>query len=179
MSRKNKLIAQTKKGALATAARKDAFLKAFAQLGTIKHAAKRAGINRFTHNDWLEKDPDYVDRFKEAQDNVRDKIERELIRRATIGETVVKYDKEGNIVSEYQQKSDVLLIFLAKGWMPEKYRERIDIQGKHQHLHAHVHRVEGEGLKSLPDSVVERILGTLPEASGGSGEAPGTAPSGA
>ncbi len=98
-------------------------------MGTITHAATKAGINRKTHYNWLESDPEYAARFKEADEEATDNLEREARRRAVEGvDEPVFY--QGDIVGHIRKMSDTLLIFLLKGAKPEKYRERFEHTGR-------------------------------------------------
>ena len=108
--------------------RQAAFLAAFAQLGTITHAAEAAQINRREHYRWLP-DPSYAEAFAEAQQKAVESLEREARRRAVEGieETVWHNGKPCGAVRRY---SDTLLIFLLKGANPEKYRERVDVNAQ-------------------------------------------------
>lgn len=89
-------------------AKKTSFLTAFADLGTVTHAARAAGVPRRTVYDWLERDPQFALGFRAAEQEAIDSLEREARRRAIAG-------------------SDTLLIFLMKGANPAKYRERVDV----------------------------------------------------
>ena len=103
--------------------KKRAFLAAFAEVGTITHAAELAGIHRNAHYDWLKNDPSYPDLFREADQKACEKLEQEARRRAVhgVGEPVFY---QGQPVGTVQKYSDTLLIFLLKGALPDKYRER-------------------------------------------------------
>ena len=91
--------------------KKDLFLEAYAELGTITHAAKAADIGRRTHYDWLEDDEEYAKAFADAEQAAVDMLEGEARRRAFAG-------------------SDTLVIFLLKGMRPEKYADRRHITGE-------------------------------------------------
>jgi len=106
-----------------TAASQAAFLAAYAENGTIRHAATAAGIGRRTHYDWLDSDPDYVDAFDDAQQEAGEALEIEARRRATEGVEVPVYFRDKKI-GTIRKFSDVLLIFLLNGIFPEKYRAR-------------------------------------------------------
>lgn len=103
--------------------KKRAFLAAFAEVGTITHAAELAGIDRQAHYRWLKDDPDYPALFADADEKACEKLEQEARRRAIegVGEPVFYKGEPCGTVQKY---SDTLLIFLLKGAMPEKYRER-------------------------------------------------------
>jgi len=49
-----------------TRSKKMAFLEALSVHGTVMHAARVGGIHRDTHYYWLQKDPTYRDRMKQA-----------------------------------------------------------------------------------------------------------------
>lgn len=49
--------------------KKAAFLAAYAELGTVTHAAVRADIDRKTHNVWIRADPEYAAAFEVAADS--------------------------------------------------------------------------------------------------------------
>jgi hypothetical protein len=86
--------------------KKRAFLAAYSICGSLTQAAKRAKIERRIHYHWL-RDPDYAEAFAEAREQAGDALEDEAMRRAHAG-------------------SDTLVIFLLKGFRPERYRERFD-----------------------------------------------------
>lgn len=107
------------------------FLAAFSRTGTISHAATAAGIDRRNHNIWLT-DPVYRRAFLQAKEEANDYLESEARRRAVEGVDEADgywYDKESNSFKPkgfVRRYSDTLLIFLMKGAMPDKYRERIE-----------------------------------------------------
>lgn len=111
--------------------KKKAFLAAFAEVGNITRAAEVAGISRAMHYDWLKDDPDYPDLFQAADQQACDRLEQEARRRAVEGtlKPVFHKGEECGVVREY---SDTLLIFLMKGAMPDKYKDRVtnEVTGK-------------------------------------------------
>lgn len=102
------------------------FLSHFADLGTIRYAAKASGIGRTCHYDWLAGD-DYRKAFESAKDQAVESLEHEAIERAK-GWLEPVLDKDGNHVGDRRKYSDVLLIFLLKGALPEKYRENSKVE---------------------------------------------------
>ena len=127
--------------------KKEEFLKAFANLGTITYACRHVGITRKTHYDWLKADLQYAADFHDAEYQATDRLEQEARRRATVGtdELVLWQGKpvlvdhpDDAVLPEKQRRqaplvkktySDTLLIFLLKGARPEKYRERWEVSG--------------------------------------------------
>lgn len=86
--------------------KKRAFLAAYGECGSISKAAISADITRQAHYKWIKTDPDYAELFEATQEEAAQFLEDEAVKRAT----------EGN--------SDTLLIFLLKGFRPDKYRDR-------------------------------------------------------
>ncbi len=107
--------------------KKEAFLAAYAKCGNLSRAAKLAGCNRNQHYRWLE-EPAYSEAFDAAHEQACDGLEEEARRRAVKG-TLKPVYQGGERVGVIRQFSDTLLIFLMKGAMPEKYRERMDVKG--------------------------------------------------
>lgn len=107
-------------------AKRDAFLAAYAQLGTITHAAVAAGVDRQRHYGWMDTDPAYPALFAEAGAKAKEAMVREARRRAIEGTEKPVY-QGGKLVGTIREYSDTLLIFLMKGAMPETYRERVDV----------------------------------------------------
>ena len=148
-----------------TEAKQSQFLAAFAELGTICHAANVSGLSYSDHYKWLERDPTYPARFEEACNKSRDKLEREAIRRATEGVARKRfYPKghryEGQEYTEFEYSNN-LLIFLLKGNLPEKYRERYDVN---QTTKAEVH-VKVESL-DLPLEARRQLLDAMRKTNG-------------
>lgn len=107
-------------------AKRDAFLAAFTKLGTLTHAAEAAGCDRGQHYRWMDTDPEYPHLFSEASKSAHDNLEREAVRRAVEGTEKPVY-QGGKLVGTIREYSDTLLIFIMKGAMPSKYRERVEV----------------------------------------------------
>lgn len=113
-----------------TNAKQNAFLKAYARHGTVTHASRDAGVHVSYHYNWLEIDPEYPAKFKFAHQEAVEALELEARRRAIEGveEPTGWYKGEpGGFVKRY---SDTLLIFLLKGALPDKYKDRHEHTGK-------------------------------------------------
>ena len=91
--------------------KKRAFLLALSQLGTVSEAARSVGIDRTTIYVWKQKDPDFARACESARyqglENLADDLEKVAYERA-------------------REKSDVLTIFLLKGYRPHLFRERVE-----------------------------------------------------
>jgi hypothetical protein len=110
-------------------AKKAAFLAAYRENGNIRLACKAAQIGRSSHYRWMERYPDYVKEFEQAKADAVDVLEAEARRRAVDGwEEKVGWYK-GQAGGTVRRFSDTLLIFLLKGAVPEKYRERVEVRG--------------------------------------------------
>ena len=101
------------------------FLAAFSKTGTVSYAAEAAQVDRGRHYAWLKK-PTYSEAFEAAQVVAAETLEKEARRRAVEGIEVAVYH-QGKKVGTQHKYSDVLLIFLLKGAMPERYRDRYEI----------------------------------------------------
>ena len=88
-------------------------MAAYATVGRVDKACKIAGMSRETHYQKLRNEEAYRAAFAEADHRFRDVIEAELVRRAI------------------ECESDTLLMFIARGAMPDKYRDRasVDVSG--------------------------------------------------
>lgn len=127
--------------------KKRVFLQAFCECFQVTKAAAIAEIERTMHYHWLDRDPDYVEAFEVARHIGAETLESELIRRAFSGVRKQKFYKgepilvscrpdhpdaigleTGGFVRPYVEYdfADTLGIFLLKGAMPEKYRERYE-----------------------------------------------------
>jgi hypothetical protein len=105
---------------------KTRFLLAFAAHGNVSAAAKTARVARRTVYAWQEHDEHFLAAFREAELMAIDRLEREAHRRAVTGVLEPVY-QGGERVGTVRKFSDTLLIFLLKGFKPEKYREKIDV----------------------------------------------------
>lgn len=107
--------------------KKRAFLAAYAECGTITHAAEAAGIDRRSHYNWLNDDPEYAEAFEQAKQMSIEALEKEARRRAIEGVQEPVY-QGGKLVGHKRRYSDTLLMFLLNGLAPEKYKERKEVQ---------------------------------------------------
>ena len=102
--------------------RRRAFLLAYEQCGVISVAARKVGVHRSCHYEWLKTDEGYAVAWKEADDEAVERMEAELLRRAVLGiEEEVRY--QGQVVGKVRKFSDILLIFLLKAKRPAVYRD--------------------------------------------------------
>ncbi len=123
--------------------KKREFLSAYGKYGTVLAAVQVAGVSYQTHFNWLHSDDKYPQLFECAKAIFSDRLDDEVFRRAVRGvEQPVFYC--GKEVGKIRKYSDILLIFAAKGAMPNKYNtERREISGRgggniqvdHKHEH--------------------------------------------
>ncbi len=104
--------------------KKAVFLEAYAEIGTITHAAMRAQVDRTTIYRWRDSDPVFAAALDEADLMAAERLEQEARRRAVDGVEKPVWHK-GQMVGSVREYSDTLLIFLLKGALPDKYRERV------------------------------------------------------
>ena len=124
--------------------RSAAFLAAYRQSGSVTTAAKLAGVDRTQHYDWL-KSEDYAQQFSDAQTEVAQALEDEVIRRAYQGiqEPVIyqgelcyqttynprtKETRRSNGPLTITKYSDSLLQFALKAFNPAKYRDQTKVE---------------------------------------------------
>lgn len=102
-----------------------AFLKAYEETGNMTRASQIADMHDSSHYEWLEKYDWYHELFDEAHMKACRRLEEEARRRAVEGVEEPVFHK-GEVCGVITKYSDTLLIFLMKGAMPEKYRERVE-----------------------------------------------------
>ena len=105
--------------------KKRAMLNAYvAAGGSVVQACKAARVGRTTHYRWVMEDEVYAEAFAQAAYKAGETLEAEAVRRATQGVRKVIYHL-GVPIGEETVYSDTLLIFLMKGNMPNKYKDRV------------------------------------------------------
>lgn len=132
---------------------KRAFLTAYAETGNKAQASKAAGIDVMTQYraSWVN-DPVFQAELERARVMSADVLVHEAHRRAVTG--TVRFTgwhkgEPGGIVREY---SDILLIFLLKGALPERYGDRVQLRTQ----------LQGLDLGKLPDQFIRRIAAGEP-----------------
>lgn len=68
--------------------RKKRFIEALTLKGTVNHAAKAAGVSRWTAYRWRQKDLEFADLWEEALDTAVDAVESVLYQKALSGDTI-------------------------------------------------------------------------------------------
>lgn len=122
-------------------AAKTAFLEALAgdAHGTVNRARLAAGVGRRVVYLWRHEDPEFAQAWDDAVDDDTDELEACVAERAK-GWVEVQFDKQGNVVGERRQYSDVAATLILKARRPEQYRERVDLR----------HGVDRESLREGP-----------------------------
>lgn len=170
-------------------AKQSAFLAAYAEVGTLTHAADAAACDISSHYYWMENDADYPQKFREAQERAADNLEREARRRAVEGVRRYKFHQGEHIMTRcdpddpecvataetdggetvglrpyYEHEySNQLLTMLIKAARPERFKDRVD--HKHDHEHAgsiQVHHTRDQLHGRIKDRMDELLAnGTL------------------
>lgn len=91
--------------------RKKKFIETLEAQGTVLHAAKAAGVSRWTAYRWRQEDPEFDSRWDEALENAVDVVENSLYQKAVSGDTIC-------------------IIFYLKAHRPI-YRDRLNIDVEH------------------------------------------------
>lgn len=111
-----------------TPERKSAFCTALVVTGgNVTRACEAVGIDRTTPYTWCEEDPAFEAAWVLAVKRGAEVLEDELRRRAFEGVAEPVFH-QGIQVGTVQKYSDTLGIFLIKGAMPDKYRERQQVE---------------------------------------------------
>lgn len=106
-----------------TPERQRVFLEHLAMYPTVADAAEAAGITPFQANRLRKSDPEFAREWDAAFDAGVNMLEREAVRRATLGvKEPVLY--KGEVVTQVTKYSDSLLQFLLRAHKPEVYTER-------------------------------------------------------
>lgn len=142
-----------------------AFLAAYSEVGTVKRAAKIAGIARETHYEWKRSSKEYARAFlKEARHRAGGALEDEAVRRARYGER--DYVLYQGVVVEYQGKpltkrrySDHLLLALLKSHLPKQYADRKEIRKEIEHKGTvkHQHGLDYTSFSDEDLTILERF----------------------
>lgn len=126
-----------------TAKKRQEFLGALAAGDTVKHAAAAIGLARGYVYQLREADAAFRAEWEAAYVEGTEAIEQEIKRRGVDGWDEPVY-QGGQKVGVVRKHSDTLLIFLAKGRDPERWRENISVEqkGRVQHDHTHSGRID-------------------------------------
>ena len=106
--------------------KKRRFLLKLSERAIMTEAQIHAGVSSATPYNWLNSDPVFKAAFDRAKKVACDNIEREIWRRGNHGIKSPVYH-QGRLCGFKREYSDTLLIFNAKGLMPEKYKESISM----------------------------------------------------
>jgi len=105
-------------------ARQQKFLEAIAEVGIVGIAARKVGIHRSSHTQWLA-DKDYAARYAETRTNFGECVlEHELLRRALVGEEQKVYYR-GEVIDTIRKKSTAALFGMLKAFFPERYVDSV------------------------------------------------------
>lgn len=108
-------------------ARKDVFLSAFSITGIIQDGVDSANVTRKTYYYWLETDPVFAERVKEAAEEANDNIRKNIYTRALGYQKPLHYKGRltGDTIEEY---SESMLTLLARSRMPKEFRQNTGIE---------------------------------------------------
>ena len=104
-----------------------AFLTQLAESGNVRRACRQVGRCPATIYKYRQRDPAFAALWDETMAVAMDTVlEPEVIRRAVEGVERPVYH-QGEQVGTVREYSDTLLIFLLKGWRPERYKDRHEV----------------------------------------------------
>lgn len=105
------------------------FLECFAACGSLTEAAQAAGVRHQRHYEWLARDPQYAQRFAEAERRVTDLAEAAAVKRGVLGLDEPVFgrlpgrDTGSGVIGTRKVYSDRLLELLLRARRPERYRQ--------------------------------------------------------
>ncbi len=108
-----------------TSKKDERFFKALAGQGFITKACEVAGYRRASVYEWRDADAFFGARWKDAQEEYKEKLEREADRRAVEGDKKAVW-YQGRKVGEVRDYSDSLLMFRLKALDPDRYKDRAE-----------------------------------------------------
>lgn len=108
--------------------------------GNITAACEESDLARWAVYALEKDDPEFAEVFRAAQRQGLAVLEDEARRRAFAG-TLKPVFYKGEECGAVQEYSDTLMIFLLKGGLPEKYRERVEHSGDPDAPVQHVHQL--------------------------------------
>lgn len=152
--------------------------------GSIRLSAQSQHLHPGRHQQWLSTCPAYKAAYRRAKREAMEILEVEARRRAVLGtnEPVIfqgrlcgVWKKDGETVTEdtegavlvpltVKKYSDPLLMFLMKGCLPGKYRDKaIEHKGRINHAHAHLHAQirDQPDLSQLPPELLDQVIAAL------------------
>lgn len=101
----------------------DSWLEIIASGATTTQAAEAMGHSRRTLQQWKDKSPENLARYREAFARGNDIVRDELFRRGIHGYEEVTTDAKGEVIRTVHRYSDALAKQVAAARMPEEYRE--------------------------------------------------------
>jgi hypothetical protein len=131
------------------------FLRAYARSGVVLTGSQAAGVARSTFYDWQAKYPEFAIAAGEAREAAADRLEQEMLRRATTGDRQPIY-QGAKLVGYRRQRSDNLLMFALKGARPGKYKDKLldsaDLVTLLQRIRVAAARIRGDVVEAEPES---------------------------
>lgn len=108
------------------------YLELIAEHGLERSAARKLGVPYSTIKKEKAKDPDWQTEIDEALMDFKEFVEETLYDRAMNGTPRSVFNRNGELVAETREMSDVLLVKLAKALDPVKYSEKTQLTGANQ-----------------------------------------------
>lgn len=102
------------------------FLQFYALTGQLQKSAQEVGVAASTVRSLRKKDPDFDAAMTEAQEDFKEAVEREVLRRAVMGWDEPVYQK-GELVGEVRKYDSNLLALLIKKLDPS-YKEKHQVE---------------------------------------------------
>lgn len=116
------------------ARKQQTFLAAYREIGIIKAACEKAGVDRSTYYDWRDHDPDFAAQLPQAKEDAVDSLEYAAYQQAvegteepvvSMGRVVLGSDGKPLTMKRY---SPQILALLLKANAPEKYKDKQQVE---------------------------------------------------
>ncbi len=105
------------------------FIKALGECPNITRAAGKANISRQTAFEHKKRIPQFAAAWEDAIEQGCESLETAAYIRGVEGIPRSRSDKDGNVIEEWREYSDVLLALLMKGRLPKIYRDKVEHSG--------------------------------------------------
>jgi hypothetical protein len=132
-----------------------AFLRYLTECGNVTASAKAVRVSKRHLYRLKAQDPAFAEAWQWAHQMGIEALEDEAIRRAFEGVQKPVY-QNGIKVGTYTHYSDTLLIFLLKGGMPTKYRNRLQLATREAHTKINPSELTSEQIQQL-EAILQRV----------------------
>jgi hypothetical protein len=140
---------------------REAFLEALAAGWSVTHAAERAGYARQRFYELRERDNSFEMAWEEALEAGLERLEDELVRRAT-GYDEEVFDGEGKLIRRVRKYDTPALVARLKALRPERYRDSAQPANVGLTVVIREHALGERRPEIIEGEIVDDVAGELP-----------------